>query len=53
MPWNDNVKPGPWGAAPEGSGDDDDRRPEDEARPGTEGGPKSPWGAPLAAQRTQ
>ncbi|MBW3617223.1 MAG: FtsH protease activity modulator HflK [Proteobacteria bacterium] len=48
MPWNDNVKPGPWGAPPEGSGGDDDGRPEGGgARPGAEGGPgpRSPWGA--------
>ncbi len=48
MPWNDNVKPGPWGAPPEGSGSDDDGRAEEGgARPGAEGGPgpRSPWGA--------
>ena len=48
MPWNDNVRPGPWGS-PEG--EDGDRDPAD-PKGGKEGsgkkpeesGPRSPWG---------
>jgi membrane protease subunit HflK len=54
MPWNDNVKPGPWGAPPEGSGGDDRDRPEADGprddsgpQPGGTPGPRSPWGAPA------
>jgi len=43
MPWNDNVRPGPWGA-PDGDGDPD-KKDSDAGRP-EDAGPPSPWGAP-------
>ena len=52
-PWNDNVRPGPWGAPPEG-GEEGEQRPATGETPdapseGAEGGPRSPWGAPSPA----
>jgi membrane protease subunit HflK len=56
MPWNDNSKPGPWGAPPSGDkpnpGADDNSRPSGDS--GSQGsgsggsapkGPKNPWGS--------
>lgn len=45
MPWNDNVRPGPWGPPPEG--EDGDREPTDKDAGGKKpetAGPRSPWG---------
>jgi membrane protease subunit HflK len=47
MPWNDNVKPGPWGAPPEG---EDGKQPDaGGSEPSGAAGPRSPWGAPPPA----
>jgi len=49
MPWNDNVKPGPWGAAPEGPDGDGDRPEGETPKDAGSAGPRSPWGAPPPA----
>lgn len=59
MPWNDNVRPGPWGSSPEGGGptggseggDDGERGPDKPPLEGAEGGPPSPWGAQPSGDR--